>query len=117
MAEFFGPRCLAILAALFVSSLAPAFADETHILFDLPPAIECRDVTPDDFRDAHPTLKVIEGTLRKQEYQLRQARYQLAQLQYERRQISQDELEQSRAAYRSATGELQKFWDTKLPTD
>jgi hypothetical protein len=64
MAEFFGPRCLAILAALFVTSLAPAVAEETHILFDLPPAIECRDVTPDDFRAAHPTLKVIEGTLR-----------------------------------------------------
>lgn len=64
MAEFFGPRCLAVFAVLFLTSFAPAFADETHILFDLPPAIECRDVTPDDFRTAHPTLKVIEGTLR-----------------------------------------------------
>ena len=35
-----------------------------QIAFDLPPAIECREVTPPDFHAAHPTLKVVEGKLR-----------------------------------------------------
>ena len=60
---------------------------------------------------------LIEGTLLKQEYQLRQARYQLAQVQLAQRQIGADDLERARAAYRAATRELQRFWDTKLPTD
>src|SRR5690349_7964430 len=32
MAEFFGPRCLAALTTLFLTSLVSAVADETHIL-------------------------------------------------------------------------------------
>ncbi len=66
MAAILGPRSLVTATALWItsSSLATAWAHDTHIVFDLPPSIECRDVTPDDFRAAHSTLKVVEGTLR-----------------------------------------------------
>ncbi len=66
MAAFLRLRRLATALAVLVSvaSSAAAAAPDTRIVFDLPPAIECRDVTPDDFRQVHPTLKVVEGTLR-----------------------------------------------------
>ena len=54
------------LAALIVSiplgMAAPAPGAE--VVFDLPPAIECRDATPPEFAKAHPAMKVVEGTLR-----------------------------------------------------
>lgn len=35
-----------------------------QVAFDLPSAVECRDVTPKDFAEVHPTLKVIEAKFR-----------------------------------------------------
>jgi hypothetical protein len=66
MAAISGPRSLVAATALWITSscLATAWARDTLIVFDLPPSIECRDVTPDDFRAAHSALKVVEGTLR-----------------------------------------------------
>ena len=37
---------------------------ETRVTFDLPDAIECRDVTPEKCRAQHPHLKAIEGKFR-----------------------------------------------------
>ena len=53
----------AVLVTLCLTTGA-ALADEARVAFDLPAAIECRDVTPPDFATAHPELKVIEGKLR-----------------------------------------------------
>jgi hypothetical protein len=41
-----------------------AAALDTQVVFDLPVAIECREVTPPEFAEVHPTMKVVEGTLR-----------------------------------------------------
>jgi hypothetical protein len=56
-----------LAAATFAGLLAGASlvcADETQIVFDLPPAIECGDVTSPQFAAVHPTMKVVEGKLR-----------------------------------------------------
>jgi len=59
------PRILAAVTLLTGAfSAACLLADGTQVSFDLPDAIECRDVTPKDFVQAHPTLKVIEAKLR-----------------------------------------------------
>ena len=50
-----------VLAWLTLSSQSVA---ETRVTFDLPDAIECRDVTPDKCRAEHPHLKAIEGKFR-----------------------------------------------------
>jgi hypothetical protein len=76
MAAHHGPRSgkfaavlsvLGLIAATTVfstSTLSTSTASAAQIEFDLPPAIECRDVTPPDFQAAHPDLKVVEGKLR-----------------------------------------------------
>jgi len=57
-----------VLAAAIVSAVllvaTSSKADDTQVSFDLPDAIECRDVTPREFAEAHPNLKVIEAKLR-----------------------------------------------------
>jgi len=59
------PRILAVATLLAGAFFADCLlADGTQVSFDLPDAIECRDVTPKDFVQAHPTLKVIEAKLR-----------------------------------------------------
>jgi hypothetical protein len=65
MAAFPGRR-LSLTAALLMANclFVAARTRGTEILFDLPDAIECRDVTPPDFAAAHPALKVVEGKLR-----------------------------------------------------
>jgi hypothetical protein len=35
-----------------------------QVAFDLPSAVECRDVTPKEFAEVHPTLKVVEAKFR-----------------------------------------------------
>ena len=56
------------LAGAFLCVLAifgrPVECRATQVAFDLPDTIECRDVTPEDFTTAHPTLKVIEAKFR-----------------------------------------------------
>lgn len=66
MAGFHGPRCLRTAAALLVLSpwAMSSIARAAQFAFDLPSAIECREVTPPDFHVAHPALKVVEGKLR-----------------------------------------------------
>jgi len=59
----------------------------------------------------------VEATLLKQSYQLAQSRYELAQLKYERKATSAGEVARARSAYQAATVALQKFWDTKRPSD
>ncbi|MGD9720505.1 MAG: hypothetical protein AB7O59_21905 [Pirellulales bacterium] len=54
----------AVMLPVLGCLLFAVHARAAQIVFDLPPSIECRDATPDDFRAAHPTLKVIEGRLR-----------------------------------------------------
>jgi hypothetical protein len=51
-----------VIVSIFV--LPSALAAETQVLFDLPDAIECTDVTPKTFAVNNPTLKVIEAKLR-----------------------------------------------------
>src|SRR5262249_34525397 len=48
----------------FVVVVVPSLAAAAQVGFDLPGAIECREVTPADFAAAHPTLKVIEARFR-----------------------------------------------------
>jgi hypothetical protein len=71
MAAHHGPRSgkfaavLSVLGLLIGTfALTTSTARAAQIEFDLPPAIECRDVTPPDFQAAHPDLKVVEGKLR-----------------------------------------------------
>ena len=51
------------IAAVFVLALfvARASALAAQVVFDLPSAVECRDVTSSEFAQVHPTLKVIEA--------------------------------------------------------
>ena len=57
-----------IVAVVLVGALGSAFQadadDTTRIKFDIPEKIECRDVTPEKYAAAHPTLKVIEAKFR-----------------------------------------------------
>ena len=55
---------IGLLAVVMSAVSAPAWGEETQVAFDLPDAIECRDVTPADFTQAHPQLKVIEAKFR-----------------------------------------------------
>ena len=64
-----------------------------------------------------PVPLLVEATLLKQNYQLTQSRYELAQLKYERKTASADDVARARSAYQAATVALQKFWDTKRPSD
>ncbi len=66
MAAFRLAHWLLSIATLVNVSLtaAAACAGEARVAFDLPAAIECREVTPPEFGIAHPELKVIEGKLR-----------------------------------------------------
>ena len=57
-------RCLLSgTATAIVVCVAPAWA-QTRVTFDIPDAIECRDVTPEKCRAEHPHLKAIEGKFR-----------------------------------------------------
>ena len=52
----FLPRRVAIAALLVcLTSVAQAAADGTQVVFDLPNTMECRDVTPCEFGELHPT--------------------------------------------------------------
>lgn len=55
-----------VTASLVVAarSFPPFSSDPPKVLFDLPLTAECRDVSPRDFGDAHPTLKVVEAKFR-----------------------------------------------------
>jgi hypothetical protein len=55
-----------VAASLLVAanSVPPLAGDAARIIFDLPLTVECRDVSPTDFAEAHPTLKVIEAKFR-----------------------------------------------------
>lgn len=59
----FGGLLFLIAASLFVAARAapPFFSEPAKVVFDLPLTVECRDVSPTDFAEAHPTLKVIEA--------------------------------------------------------
>lgn len=46
-----------------LANLPAAAAEPLHLMFDLPFAIECRDVTPGDFRTRHPDRKIVEVCL------------------------------------------------------
>jgi hypothetical protein len=48
----------------FAIASSPSHAADTKVAFDVPDTIECRDVTPQDFVAAHPSLKVIEAKFR-----------------------------------------------------
>ncbi len=54
-------RMLLVLGLLLV---VPVAVPATEVVFDVPDAIECRDVTPAEFAPAHPALKVIEAKFR-----------------------------------------------------
>lgn len=62
----FGALIGLIAASLLVAaSSAPPFSSHpARVVFDLPLTVECRDVSPTDFEEAHPTLKVIEAKFR-----------------------------------------------------
>lgn len=49
---------------LTVIGFAASAAAETRVQFDIPDAIECRDVTPEKCKAEHPQLKAIEGKFR-----------------------------------------------------
>lgn len=61
-------RSLLILIAtsLCVAAVSapPFLGTSAWVVFDLPDTIECRDVTPTDFAEAYPGLRVIEAKLR-----------------------------------------------------
>lgn len=57
IAVFFLCGCLAFTARF-------GHAGDTHVVFDIPDKVECRDVTPEKCALAHPTLKVIEAKFR-----------------------------------------------------
>ncbi|HEY2839627.1 MAG TPA: hypothetical protein VGJ26_10780, partial [Pirellulales bacterium] len=60
----FGLRSASIAAVLVAAAFAKLQAGETQVAFDIPDAIECRDVTPEKCAAAHPHLMVIEGKFR-----------------------------------------------------
>src|SRR5580704_14647440 len=49
---------------LFVASRASAENNDERVAFDMPSAIECRDVTTREFSLAHPNQRLVEGKLR-----------------------------------------------------
>jgi len=51
-------------ALLIAAAFASPLAAETRVKFDIPDAIECRDVTPEKCAAEHPHLKAIEGKFR-----------------------------------------------------
>jgi hypothetical protein len=53
-----------LAAGILISTGKLALAAETHVAFDIPDRIECRDVTPEKCAADHPTLKVIEAKFR-----------------------------------------------------
>jgi hypothetical protein len=53
-----------IAALLIVATYAVPCAAQTHVTFDIPDSIECRDVTPEKCAAEHPGLKAIEGKFR-----------------------------------------------------
>ncbi len=65
MVKFSAFLALVAVSLLAVAgSSAPSFSDPARVVFDLPETVECREVTPTDFAEAHPTLKVIEAKFR-----------------------------------------------------
>ena len=50
--------------ALSITPWGNSTAAETHVMFDIPDSIECRDVTPEKCAAAHPNLMAIEGKFR-----------------------------------------------------
>ena len=46
------------------AGVATVEAADPRIDFDLPPVVECRDVTPAEFAELHPDRRIIEATLR-----------------------------------------------------
>ena len=61
-----GVSLVLVAASLLVAAgtIQPIHSDSAKIVFDLPDTVECRDVTPTDFAEAHPSLKVIEAKFR-----------------------------------------------------
>lgn len=57
-----GVLILATLLAL-ASIAAPAFAEPPRVVFDMPYAVSCRDVTPPEFAAANPQDKLVEVKL------------------------------------------------------
>jgi hypothetical protein len=56
-----------LVAASFLvaaNSVPSIFGDSARVVFDLPSTLECRDVTPANFSEVHPSLKVIEAEFR-----------------------------------------------------
>jgi hypothetical protein len=64
MLKFSGVFILIAALLLVALSAAPFAGDSARIEFDLPLTVECRDASPADFAQAHPTLKVIEARFR-----------------------------------------------------
>jgi hypothetical protein len=64
MTRFSGLALIAALLGVAAGSVLPFSSDPVQVVFDLPLTVECRDVSPAGFAEAHPTLKVIEGTFR-----------------------------------------------------
>ena len=56
--------CLCIATTSFAAACATPASAQTRVQFDIPDAIECRDVTPAKCAAEHPHLKAIEGKFR-----------------------------------------------------
>ncbi len=60
-----GRRCVSLLVLIICAASGFALpVRAAQVVFDLPSSVQCRDVTPPEFRAANPSLKVIEGRLR-----------------------------------------------------
>ena len=63
-----GPRATGAMSItawlLLILAAGQLPAADTHVVFDIPDKVECRDVTPEKCAAAHPTLKVIEAKFR-----------------------------------------------------
>ena len=57
-------RSVTLAGAFIVAAFATPAAAQTRVEFDIPDAIECRDVTPAKCAAEHPNLKAIEGKFR-----------------------------------------------------
>lgn len=52
------------LGLICLINMQQARASDTHVVFDIPSKVECKDVTPDVCRSVHPTMKVVEMKIR-----------------------------------------------------
>ncbi len=65
MIKFPGRSAANKAGLLLALAIAPQLVHgETHVTFDIPDSIECRDVTPEKCAAAHPHVKAIEGKFR-----------------------------------------------------